>query len=314
VVTAHELDGDPAQWPELPPIGRPLPHVKVRLVDASLRDVDAMAEGELLLGGDCLAAGYIHRPDLTAERFIELDGERWYRTGDGVCDVGDGVLAYRGRLDQQIKLDGFRIEPAEIESVLGRHPGVAEAVVVAVDDARGRRLVAHVVPRDAQADETALVGELRARGEELLPVYLRPHAFVVLPLLPLTASGKIDRRALANANAAAPLQWPQDAPLPEQLRGLWQQLLGLAEIDVRQNLFDLGARSLTVVRALTELRRRGFHTLSAAQIYEHPSVERLAALLSGAPAAVPSSADESARGHRQRAALARFAPRRGGLQ
>jgi acyl-coenzyme A synthetase/AMP-(fatty) acid ligase/aryl carrier-like protein len=314
VVTAHELEGDAANWPELPPIGQPLPHVRVRLVDDSLRDVDAPAEGELLLGGDCLAAGYIHRADLTAERFIELDGERWYRTGDGVCDTGNGVLAYRGRLDQQIKLDGFRIEPAEIESVLGRHPGVAEAVVVAVDDAQGRRLVAHVVPRDAQTDETVLLRELRAHGEQWLPAYLQPHAFVVVPLLPLTASGKIDRRALANANTAPPLTWQEDAPLQQQLRGLWQQLLGLVEIDVQQNLFDLGARSLTVVRALTELRRRGFHTLSAAQIYEHPSVARLASLLSDAPAVVPSAADELARGNRQRAALARFAPRRGGMQ
>lgn len=314
VVTAHELEGDAANWPELPPIGQPLPHVRVRLVDDSLRDVDAPAEGELLLGGDCLAAGYIHRADLTAERFIELDGERWYRTGDGVCDTSNGVLAYRGRLDQQIKLDGFRIEPAEIESVLGRHPGVAEAVVVAVDDAQGRRLVAHVVPRDAQTDETVLLRELRAHGEQWLPAYLQPHAFVVVPLLPLTASGKIDRRALANANTAPPLTWQEDAPLQQQLRSLWQQLLGLAEIDVQQNLFDLGARSLTVVRALTELRRRGFHTLSAAQIYEHPSVVRLASLLSDAPAAAPSSVDELARGNRQRAALARFAPRRGGMQ
>lgn len=314
VVTAHELEGDAANWPELPPIGQPLPHVKVRLVDDSLRDVDAFAEGELLLGGDCLAFGYIHRADLTAERFIELDGERWYRTGDGVCDTGNGVLAYRGRLDQQIKLDGFRIEPAEIESVLGRHPGVAEAVVVAVDDAQGRRLVAHVVPRDAQTDETVLLRELRAHGEQWLPAYLQPHAFVVVPLLPLTASGKIDRRALANANTAPPLTWQEDAPLQQQLCGLWQQLLGLVELDVQQNLFDLGARSLTVVRALTELRRRGFHTLSAAQIYEHPSVARLASLLLDAPAAAPSSADELARGNRQRAALARFAPRRGGMQ
>lgn len=314
VVTAHELAGDPAHWPELPPIGQPLPYVQVRLVDTSLHNVEPSAEGELLLGGDCLAAGYIHRPELTAERFIEIDGARWYRTGDGVCDIGNGVLAYRGRLDQQIKLDGFRIEPAEIESVLCRHPGVAEAVVVVVDDAQGRRLVAHVVPRDAQVDEVALVMQLRAHGEQLLPTYLLPHAFVVLPILPLTASGKIDRRALANANVAAPLSWLPDAPLLLQLSGLWRQLLGLADIDVQQNLFDLGARSLTVVRALTELRRRGFRTLSAAQIYEHPSVARLAALLSAAPAAVPSPVDGVARGDRQRAALARFAPRKGGVQ
>ena len=314
VVSAHELSGDPAHWPELPPIGRPLPHVRVRVVDAALAAVAAGEEGELLLGGGCLAAGYIHRPELTAERFILLDGTRWYRTGDGVREDADGVLSYLGRLDQQIKLDGYRIEPAEIEAVLCRHPAVAEAAVVAASDAQGRRLVAHVVLRDAHADEGALATQLRAHCEAQLAAYLVPQRFVAWPLLPLTASGKIDRRALAGDGAQTPLHWPEGVPLAQQLAALWQQLLGLAAIDPEANLFDLGARSLTVVRALTELRRRGYRTLSAAQIYEHPSVAKLAALLTAATAvaSAPSvtSADE-ARGERQRAALARFGPRQG---
>lgn len=309
VVTAHELSGDPAGWPELPPIGRPLPYVQVRLVDAALRDVATGEEGELLLGGDCLAAGYIHRPELTAERFIELDGARWYRTGDGVRDGGDGVLDYLGRLDEQIKLDGYRVEPAEIEAVLCRHPAVAEAAVVAAGDAADRRLVANVVPRDAHVDDAALAAQLRAHCEGQLAAYLVPHAFVVLPALPLTASGKIDRRTLAGNGAQAPLVWPEAASLHEQLTALWQQLLGVATFDAHDNLFDLGARSLTVVRALTELRRRGFRTLSAVQIYEHPSVAKLTALLSGASAATAVVDDTQARGDRQRAALARFGPR-----
>ena len=314
VVSAHELRGDPARWPELPPIGRPLPHVRVRVVDAALAAVVPGEEGELLLGGDCLAAGYIHRPELTAERFILLDGARWYRTGDRVREDADGVLGYLGRLDQQIKLDGYRIEPAEIEATLCRHPAVAEAVVVAANEAQGRRLVAHVVLRDAHADEAVLATQLRAHCEAQLAAYLVPQRFVAWPLLPLTASGKIDRRVLAGEGAQAPLHWPEGVPLAQQLAALWQQLLGLAAIDPEANLFDLGARSLTVVRALTELRRRGYRTLSAAQIYEHPSVAKLAALLAAATAvaSAPSvtPADE-ARGERQRAALARFGPRKG---
>ena len=314
VVSAHELSDDPAQWPELPPIGRPLPHAQVRVVDAALAAVAAGAEGELLLGGDCLAAGYIHRPELTAERFILLDGMRWYRTGDGVREDADGVLSYCGRLDQQIKLDGYRIEPAEIEAVLCRHPAVAEAAVVAASDAQGRRLVAHVVLRDAHADEATMATQLRAHCEGQLADYLVPQRFVAWPLLPLTASGKIDRRVLAGDDAPAPWHWPEGVPLPQQLAALWQQLLGLAAIDSDANLFELGARSLTVVRALTELRRRGYRTLSAAQIYEHPSVTRLARLLAAAPnAAAPNGAasDTAARGERQRAALSRFGPRSG---
>ena len=317
VVTAHELSGDPATWPELPPIGRPLPHVRIRLVDATLSAVAAGAEGELLLGGDCLAAGYIHRPELTAERFIELDGARWYRTGDGVREDGNGVLAYLGRLDEQIKLDGYRIEPAEIEAVLCRHPAVIEAAIVAVGDAQSRRLVANVVPRDAQVDDATLTSQLRAHCDLLLAAYLVPRVFIMLPALPLTASGKIDRRTLARSGDDAPLVWLETGTLEQQLTVLWQQLLGVAEFDVHDNLFDLGARSLTVVQALTELRRRGFRTLSAVQIYEHPSVSKLTALLS--MAAEPANAslethDAQSRGDRERAALARFGPRSGGVR
>ena len=321
VVTSHELSGDPANWPELPPIGRALPHVRVRVVDAQGDDVAGDAEGELLLGGDCLAAGYIHRPELTAERFIEQSGERWYRTGDRVRNAGDGVLDYRGRLDDQIKLDGYRIEPAEIEVVLCRHPAVAEAIVVAMDAMAGKRLVAHVVARDAQADEASLATRLREHCEAALAPYLVPQAFVLHAALPLTASGKIDRRQLARGSDETTLAWPAHAPLEQQLAGMWQQLLGLDALAIDANLFDLGARSLTVVHALTELRRHGYRSISAVQIYEHPSVAKLAALLRAqASCAAPEFAAPeiptpdtalASRAENQRSALSRFA-RRGG--
>jgi len=317
VVTAHELHGDPTAWPELPSIGRPLPHVRVRLVDGSLNPVTVGVEGELLLGGDCLAAGYIHRPELTAERFIECDGSRWYRTGDGVRDDGNGVLTYLGRLDEQIKLDGYRIEPAEIEAVLCRHAAVTEAAVVVAADAHGKRLVANVVPRDPQVDDAGLAAQLRTYCEGQLAAYLVPSVFVMLPALPLTASGKIDRRALARRGEEAPLVWLETGTLEQQLTALWRQLLGVATLDAQANLFDLGARSLTVVQALTELRRRGFRTLTAVQIYEHPSVTRLAALLSATPEQASASTnvrDAHSRGDRERAALARFGPRSGGVR
>jgi len=303
VVTAHELSGDPAGWPELPPIGAPLPHVRVQIVVEPASD---NGEGELLLGGDCLAAGYINRPELTAERFVDRDGARWYRSGDRVRWNAHRELEYLGRLDDQIKIAGYRIEPAEIEAVLCRHAQVAEAVVVAEDGAVGKNLVAHIVPRDIAADERALSEALRAHCRDLLAHYMQPQAFVVHTVLPQTSSGKIDRRALAHARTQHALAWDASAPLERQLAGLWQQLLGLARIDSCANLFDIGATSLSVVHALAELRRHG-HVLSVAQIYEHPSVAAQVLLLSGAHIERNDAPAAQARGERQREALARFA-------
>lgn len=346
VVTAHELDGDPERWPELPPIGVSLPHVWMRIVDAAPGEPAAgtvslaappasaagprlsgstgegrssqppaagVAEGELLLGGDCLAAGYINRPELTAERFIESGGARWYRSGDRVRRRGDGVFEYLGRLDEQIKLHGFRIEPAEIEAALCRHPAVAEAAVVAAAGAGGQRLVAHVVPRDPRSRQPALAAELAAHCATILADYLVPQAFVVHAALPLTTSGKIDRRALARDGETDTLRWLEDAPLRDQLLALWAQLLGLATLDAHANLFDHGARSLLVVRALTELRRHGI-VLSAVQVYEHPSVAAQADLLGAAPESRAADAGAAARAAAQRAAFARFGPRAGGAR
>lgn len=313
VVTAHELSGDPAAWPELPPIGAPLPWVEVRVVDGE-GSVDAAAgstEGELWLGGDCLAAGYIHRPELTAERFVERDGARWYRSGDRVRRHAGGVLEYLGRIDEQIKLDGFRIEPAEIEAVLCRHAAVAEAAVVAAGGEGARRLVAHVVPRDARSDEASLAPALRAHCAQALAAYLVPQEIVVHAALPLTASGKIDRRELARQAEAQALHWRAGASLQEQLLELWRQLLGAPALEAHENVFEHGARSLLVVRALTELRRHG-HVLSAAQVYEHPSAAAQAAALGATPPVAAANEDVRGRGERQRAALARFGPRGGG--
>ncbi|MFI4969154.1 MAG: amino acid adenylation domain-containing protein [Lysobacterales bacterium] len=311
VVTAHELSGDCATWPELPPIGAPLPHVRVRIVDAALEEVARAVEGELLLGGDCLAAGYINRPELTAERFVEHRGARWYRSGDRVRADGAGSLEYLGRFDEQIKIDGFRIEPAEIEAVLCRHPALAEAVVVAAEAAGGRRLIAHVVARDPRSDERVLARLLATHCRQTLAEYLVPQAFLLHAALPLTPSGKIDRRALAQHGEQAPLHWRDGDSLQNQLLDLWQQLLSVADLDVAENLFDRGARSLVVVRALTELRRHG-HVLSATQVYEHPNVAAQAALLVAAPVARDPGGDARIRGVAQRAAFARFGPHGGG--
>jgi len=303
VVTAHELSGNPAAWPDLPPIGTPLPHARLRIE----AQAQAAGEGELLIGGACLAEGYAGHPELTAQRFIELDGARWYRSGDRVRRNRAGELEYLGRLDEQIKIAGHRVEPAEVEVVLGRHARVGQAVVVAESHCADHRLVAHVVPRDACDDAQLLRTQLADYCAALLPEYLRPQSFALHARLPITASGKVDRRALRAERATSPPAW-DDAriPLRAQLLRLWQQLLDAPQLAAGDNLFDAGARSLTVVHALTELRRRG-HVLSVAQVYEHPSAAAQAALLAGMPAMSARTVAEHERGARQRDALAQFA-------
>jgi aryl carrier-like protein len=299
------LRGETASWVELPPIGLPLPHVRVRLARQRTAARDTDDEGELLLGGDCLAAGYVGRPDLTTRSFVEIDGDRWYRTGDCVRCNASGELEYVGRLDQQIKIAGHRVEPAEIEAVLCRHSRIAQAAVVAKGGAV-RRLVAHVVPRELSAHEPTLARLLAAHCAAALPKHMTPQTFVFHSLLPTTPNGKVDRRALARSSAGAGVDWLAGVPLQTQLSNMWLRLLGVDAIDANANLFDHGARSLTVVHALTELRRHGYF-LTVAQVYENPSIAAQAALLDSTAAAARIASFDQQRGAGQREAFTRFA-------
>jgi amino acid adenylation domain-containing protein len=297
VVTADVLDGDPAGWPDFPTIGRALPHVRVAVRDADGRSSLGPGEGELLIGGEALAHGYIGRPALSAERFLEdvqgLDG-RWYATGDRVEHDTDGGLRYLGRLDEQVKIDGHRVEPGEIEAVLTGDVSVADAAVVAVDvPGAGRMLVAHVVPAGAGGvDAPSLRARLRAR----LASYMVPSRFVTLERLPTTPSGKIDRRALSASAAASALPAGSAASAGASasaaslapaalIRHTWQELLGVDRLADDANLFDLGARSLLVLRFLGTIEAAGLSGLGVGDVYDRPTVRGLvAALQTDAPA------------------------------
>ena len=290
VVTAFELEGEPSAWPAIPPIGRALPHVRTSL--APLADDDASSdsdEGELLLGGDTLAAGYLRRAELSAERFIESEGGRHYRTGDRVRADADGVLHYLGRIDAQLKIDGYRVEPGEIEVALLAHPALRDAAVGACEPpGLGRQLAAWVVAREA-ADGAALIGELREHLRSRLPAYLQPLHYVLLPRLPTTPSGKIDRARLP---APAFMSADGAAGSPgERLLAMWRDALGRPQLGEHDSVFAAGARSLTVLRVVALARASGLGGLSAALVYDHPSVAGQAAALEQAMAG--SSATES---------------------
>ncbi|HEY2395338.1 MAG TPA: non-ribosomal peptide synthetase [Rudaea sp.] len=277
VVTSHELSGNSAAWPELPPIGRTLPHV-VAAIDA----LDSTGgEGELLLGGSCLAAGYVGGMDANAQRFVTQGGRRWYRTGDLVRGNVFGELTYLGRVDTQIKVAGHRIDPAEIEAVLGRHARVVQAAVVAHGVGAEARLVAHVVPSTGDGGTGALEVSLRQHCVRSLPSYLVPQHFVLHVRLPTTDSGKVDRLGLLRNPVAGTGDWDEHGSVAANVARLWQRLLADGNLAPTDNLFDRGATSLVVVQALTELRSHGL-LMSVGQIYEHPTVARQSELLEGA--------------------------------
>ncbi|HSG38215.1 MAG TPA: condensation domain-containing protein, partial [Thermoanaerobaculia bacterium] len=255
------------------------------------------AVGELCIGGDGLARGYLNRPELTAERFIPHPwerGERLYRTGDLVRQRPDGVVEYLGRLDHQVKIRGFRIELGEIEAVLAGHPQVHACAVLARRDTGETRLAAYVAGRDGQQPDAA---GLRRHLQERLPEYMIPSAFVVLDELPLTANGKVDRKALpaperaAAAATATALASPAD-PVQELLAGLWAEVLALDRVGAHDDFFELGGHSLLATRVVSRIRETLGVELPLPALFEAPTVEGVAQAIreirqDGAPQAPP---------------------------
>jgi amino acid adenylation domain-containing protein/non-ribosomal peptide synthase protein (TIGR01720 family) len=263
-------------------IGRPGHNLRAYVLDRRLRPVPIGVSGELYLAGDQVARGYLNRPGLTAQRFVAnpfgAPGSRLYRTGDVVRWKVDGTLAYLGRLDHQVKIRGFRIEPGEVEAALLCHPDVAEAVVVAVDDARtgAKRLAAYVVPTPGSAPPTTAM--LRDFLGRTLPSYLVPAAFLTLDRLPLSSSGKVDRRALpAPDGPPEPLSGyaaPENA-MQSALAALWADVLGLARVGVHDNFFELGGDSILSIQVVARARQAGLR-LTTKDLFLHQTVASLA--------------------------------------
>ena len=278
--------------------GRPLPGVRLVVTDVLLRPLPAGAAGELLLGGGGVAPGYWRRPELTAARFVPdpfsgLPGERLYRTGDRARIRGlgaSGAVELLGRTDLQVKLRGLRIEPREIEAALLAHPEVAECVAGA--DARGRRLIAWVVPRPAKrvTDPVGWTGALRRHLETRLPAAMVPAAFIVLDALPRTPTGKVDRAALSSSSASPEAAAPAapsgagslQTPAEEVLAGLWAEVLGVAAVAAGDDFFALGGDSLLAARLLSWVRNAFGVDLPLSALFAAPTVAGLAAAVAAA--------------------------------
>jgi amino acid adenylation domain-containing protein len=267
-------------------IGAPLPDLSLHLLDRALQPVPPGVVGEIFVGGAGVARGYHGRPDLTAERFLPdpFSAGRLYRSGDLARRTPEGEIEYLGRADQQLKVRGFRIEPGEIESALVRHETVGEAAVLARRvSAEDVRLVAFLAPRAGR--EIPPAEELRGLLLETLPEHMVPASFVPLPALPLTAHGKVDRRALEDLGETseaprAAAELPAN-PLEERLAALWAELLEVDAVGRDESFFALGGHSLLMTRVATRVREELGVSIPMKSFFDRPTVAGLAAVVAG---------------------------------
>jgi surfactin family lipopeptide synthetase A len=264
-------------------IGRPIANTRVYILDRGRQPVPVGVAGEIAIGGDGVALGYLNRPDLTAERFVPdpfAPGALMYLTGDLARYLPDGRIEHLGRLDRQIKVRGFRVEPGEIEAALAASPDVAAAVVVAREQAPGdTRLIAYVVPEGAASSPSELRQWLRAT----LPEHMVPSIFVALDALPLSANGKLDRNALPAPRPAAD-DGPTSStapctPLEEQMAVIWSRILGVDRVGIHDDFFELGGHSLLALRLLIEVERELGVEVPLASLFETFTVAGLAAIV-----------------------------------
>ncbi len=271
------------------PIGRPIANTQFYLLDQHQQLVPVGICGELYIGGAGLARGYLNQPELTAERFVTnpfhqekgrivpLLTERLYRTGDLARYLPNRNLEYLGRIDHQVKIRGFRIELGEVEAVLGQHPEVQQAVVIAREDVPSdRRLIAYVVPK---IPHSVSLDDLRRFLRTHLPDYMVPSAFVLLEALPLTPNGKVDRRALPAPDTSRPelesAFVAPSTPTEEKLATLWVQVLHLDRVSVHDNFFELGGHSLFATQLISKLRQAFEVELPLRALFEAPTIAEL---------------------------------------
>ncbi len=272
-----------------PPIGRPIANTRIYLLDSSGQPVPQGVPGELYISGEGLARGYLGRQDLTAEKFTpdpfsDIPGARMYRTGDLARYLPDGNLDFLGRIDHQVKVRGFRIEPGEIENVINGHPDVENSVVVVREDIPGdRRIVAYIAPK---AGATLTPGDLTGTLRERLPDYMVPSSLVILDALPLSPNGKVDRKKLPTPDSQRPMMAadyiePQD-DLERMISTIWKDVLHVERVGVNDNFFDLGGHSLLLAQIHHTLMESHKCDLKMVDLFKYPTIKTLANHLSQA--------------------------------
>jgi aspartate racemase len=269
------------------PIGRPIANTRVFILDSHRQPVPIGVTGELCIGGDGLARDYLGAAELTTEKFVPDPfggpGDRLYRSGDRVRYRDDGTIEFLGRMDDQVKVRGFRVEPGEVEAALLRDPSLREASVVLREDSPGERRLVAYVSGEAAADEG--VPQLRARLKQSLPDFMIPSAFVFLDALPLTANGKVDRAALPAPGRERPRLEKESVAarntLESRLVAIWERVLGVRPIGVTDNFFDLGGHSLLAARLFSEIERDLGRPLALSTIFRAQTIAELAEMLEG---------------------------------
>ena len=285
VIITFTLNNSVDTWPLLPPIGRPIANTQIYILDQYQQPVLVGVGGELHIGGVCLAQGYLTRPELTQERFISnpfsTDGHsRLYKTGDLARYLPDGNIEYLGRIDNQVKVRGFRIELGEVEAVLSQHGDVEGCCIIAHEDTPGdKRLVAYVV---AHHNSTPTISELRQFLKAKLPDYMVPNAFVMLESMPLTPSGKVDRRALPAPDLHSSNSDKYVAPRNQvelELTQIWSRILKVDKVGVKDNFFDLGGHSLLTPYLMAQIKKQFGKDIAIASLYQNPTIEQLATIV-----------------------------------
>jgi aspartate racemase len=291
---------DPAGLTGSVPIGRPISNTSVYILDRTMNPVPIGVAGELYIGGDGVARGYLNGPELNAQRFVpdpfsQTTNARLYRTGDLVRYRANGEIEFLGRIDNQVKVRGFRVELGEIESALAEHPAVREAVVIARKDNGDKHLAAYVTCTtnfslsssvEPSRDDDKLkfvVQELREFLSEKLPDHMVPSVFVVLEALPLSPEGKVDRKALPQTNGVKPATLKGFAPAADalelKLTKIWERVLGVRAISGNDNFFELGGHSLLAVRLFAQIEKSFGRDLPLATLFQAPTVKQLARVL-----------------------------------
>jgi amino acid adenylation domain-containing protein len=312
LVTAYTFSNQPQEWPIYPPIGKSAVNVQVYLLDRNLQPVPIGVPGELYVSGDGLARGYLNRPDLTNQKFVpnpfknltpsyrtplsllrrgaggevtfNSEGNRLYKTGDLAKYLPDGNIEFLGRIDDLVKVRGFRVELGEVEAVLSKHPQINQAVAkVFGQSAREKYLVAYFVPIQGQ---TLTVEQLRSFIQDRLPEYMIPSAFVQMESFPLTSNGKVNRRALSEPTNSRPelaqtFVAPR-TPTEEILAGIWGDVLGLEQVGIYDNFFNLGGHSLLATQVISLTRKAFKIELPLRSLFESPAIASLARIVEAA--------------------------------